>query len=234
MTNGSCGRLINSAIDHRLVVGALATLFALLDNKSAAEEIRSSIKLSDPSNQVDDRVQLESLGLNADLFRFVQDKIKQRSLGGPGTSEPILFALESWNILSACTRTQPLWLPNLWKIAASSFPDVLDDEDVTLRCSAIRFINSYANALNEKPPSELDHQVTLDWWTTVIEQYIQKTTQDSDYQVRALACDCMSVISQETFEAMNVSYLCYSLSTSLHGTLNTVRSHDANVFVSVC
>ncbi|KAG2182672.1 hypothetical protein INT44_005652, partial [Umbelopsis vinacea] len=95
----------------------------------------------------------------------------------------------------------------------------------------------YANALNEKPSSEMDQQATLDWWTTVIEQYIQKTTQDSDYQVRALACDCMSVISQETFEAMNPrrQRLCISLLVPLaedeHADVRAAACHALGVLV---
>lgn len=143
--------------------------------------------------------------VDVNLFSYIKAKIVAGSQAATERSESANFALECWNILSACTRTQPLWLPQFWKIAQSSFPDILLHDDIAVRCSAVRFLNSYANALNERTQGDADTQMTLSWWTTVIERYLQQATQDSDYQVRALACDCMSVISQDTFETMAVS-----------------------------
>lgn len=173
----------------------------MLDNKSAAEEIRTCVRYFEPQHG-QDHLSLDAMQLDVDLFTYMQEKILKKSAE---PSEPASIVLESWNILSACTRTQPVWLPELWKLAEPSFPEILSNDDVAVRCGAVRFLNNYAMALNDRTQDQSDTTMNLSWWTTMLERYIQQAIQDTEYQVRATACDCMSVISQDMFETMAVS-----------------------------
>jgi hypothetical protein len=172
----------------------------MLDNKSAAEEIRECIG------------DITSSKTSKNVFSYVKGIIQQQNPSAEQNATST-SALESWNILCACTKTQPLWQRSIWEIAKPSFPNILKADDIAVRCSSIRFLNSYAEALSERAAEDSMTNAAIDWWTDVLECYLQQATQDENSQIRALACDCMSALSERVFEAMTPrrQTLCISL-----------------------
>ncbi|KAM3582483.1 hypothetical protein VKS41_005129 [Umbelopsis sp. WA50703] len=186
--------------DQRIASSALSVLHSMLDNKSAAEEIRECIG------------DITSSKTSKNVFSYVKGIIQQQNPSAEQNATST-SALESWNILCACTKTQPLWQRSIWEIAKPSFPNILKADDIAVRCSSIRFLNSYAEALSERAAEDSMTNAAIDWWTDVLECYLQQTTQDENSQIRALACDCMSALSERVFEAMTPrrQTLCISL-----------------------
>lgn len=191
-----------------------------MDNKSAAEEVRECIG----------NIIVTGSENKKNLFTYVKNIIRQQESVSAEHNTHSTFALESWNILCACTRTQPSWLQSIWEIAEPSFPDILKTEDIAVRCSSIRFLNSYAEALSERITEESMNNVAIHWWTNVLECYLQQATQDEHSQIRALACDCMSAQSEQIFEAMSSrrQTLCISL------LLPLAEDEDADVRAAAC
>ncbi|KAL1925631.1 uncharacterized protein VTP21DRAFT_514 [Calcarisporiella thermophila] len=180
--NATINRLQFEDISVR--VAAMECLSVLLGNESACNEINSLLDNSLARSL--SRGEILDLPLPQYLITLASSP-----------KEPVPVRLETWNALSSCSTVCPVRFVQIWPQLNSVLAAQTLDDNSSLRISSLKFLENFAKSAE---PQKLLPEM---WWDSVVDTFILHSMGDENQNVRAIACDIISNISEDQYQQLS-------------------------------
>ncbi|KAF9946602.1 HEAT repeat-containing protein 6 [Mortierella alpina] len=110
---------------------------------------------------------------------------------------PALVRVEAWNALRAIAGNHFSVVRSSWpRLDATMMMDQAS-EDPRISSAGLLFLEEYAKSgVNAKDP------LTSEWWNDILERHILKAFAEDNPAIKALGCDCISIITSDSFNAL--------------------------------
>ncbi|KAF9556114.1 HEAT repeat-containing protein 6 [Mortierella alpina] len=172
-------RFMESA-EPALQASALTFLTITLSNASARTEVQNTILMcTEPSESMPPNV-LTS------LLNLVENH-----------QAPALVRVEAWNALRAIAEIHFSVIKSSWPRLDAAMTMNQTSEDPRISSGGLLFLEEYA-----KSGVHAQDPLTSEWWNNVLERHVLKAFGQENPAIKALGCDCISVITSDSFNAL--------------------------------
>ncbi|KAF9980165.1 HEAT repeat-containing protein 6 [Mortierella antarctica] len=110
---------------------------------------------------------------------------------------PALVRVEAWNALRAIAGNHFSVIRSAWPRLDAAMIMNQTLEDPRISSAGLLFLEEYAkNGVNA------ENTLTSEWWNDVLERHVLKAFAEENPTIKALGCDCISVITSDSFKAL--------------------------------
>ncbi|KAF9958771.1 HEAT repeat-containing protein 6 [Mortierella alpina] len=172
-------RFMDSA-EPALQASALMFLTTTLSNASARTEVQETILVcTEPSESrpPDVLIRLLSLVENHQVAAIIR--------------------VEAWNALRAIAGNHFTMIRTSWPRLDAAMMMNQTSEDHRISSAGLVFLEEYAKS----GVSAMD-PLASEWWNDVLERHVLKAFAEDNPAIKALGCDCLSVLTSDTFDAL--------------------------------